>query len=1783
MKELLKIVCIIIASCLLHSFTNAQDKKSSSELRKLADEHFENKEFSKAKEYYSQLTTFFPRDPYYNYRFGACMLKVDSDKKFPLKYLEYAVSRPEVDAEAFFYLGRGYHLNYRFREAVTYYNQFKEKGSSKSQKELEVDQQITQCENGLKLLVNISEPKVLQRRKLEETNFYLSYRLPNIGVKYLKVPAELRSPYDNKIGFEPIMYRNSKSDTILFGSYGPDKDNGKDIYMVILREDGSTSEKIRLPGNINTSEDEDFPFLHPNGVDLFFASKGHNSMGGYDIFHSTYNAASRSWSDPENLDYAINTPDNDFMYVVDDSAGVVYFTSDRNNDFGKVTVFKINPERTPFQFSILSGVFSAENTNSATIVVQDAETKEEVGKYSSGKNDGAYLMRLKNGGKYEFLVEPIGSPVTYSGLVELPMLKKMRPLKQEMQIVKEGETERLVITNLFEEEMTEADEKLMAEELLRAANIGEGIGETEVEIQFVDIDLSNEEIVAQLDTKSKRLREESALLMERSAVAYELVQEKNNLVKADLGQIKQLETEIGTDSSSAENIKKLEELAVIKKDARVHTNEAAIALGFAQELEDIATEREQAASAIEDKLESINSAISSDDRKTTVELYQETEAIETAEGDGVDLAFKALKEKAEDKRKVAQEVHRNAEDLYSSEADIKDDISHYRGQANQTRDKQLKKSLEAEVEELELELEQNKTAAKLEMDRAVELEAEAQEYEKRLAVAEEIFNSVNSTLKPSLPIASVNKADLENEVVGYLEDTEEYDEYIEHDPNILAKLDGVGSNDSSDSSENGTIDGSDLVVESDGGNDSDTTGLGQWDELANSDVNGTNGTEAIEDIPVLIGGADFSIESSPYESTYESQLSDIASTSDEQEKLTAEKAIQQNWLSSINEEISSLQTEMANTPDATNKAQVEQKLARLESEASTKQSRIETLDQQLAAFEPVVDNIPSDTNDVEQGNDIVPEEYLAYNTVKDLEDKYFFEMEEAGKIADEKDRIERQNEIQQDYLNDIEVEKDGLKEEQKVLSSGDDRYKEIGDEIAALEAISGRKETFIAENTAKLAAIAGGGVAIADNTEVPGVDATNESTPTENPTTENTEDSNVEQFDPVELEKLMADASYQGEYKQLMSNAGQISDPIEKAESEQNVMNSWVNSIEAEIKTLENEKDDIEDEAAVAKIDTKIALLSEQKQDLETQSDDKKDEIKRLTKLAKAEAKKAEEDAANNVDLASNATEEATTDNTEEAANNASTENTSQEDSAMPTELPKGVTPSVPETNAELLAIATPKAVPFMSSVGGGDTEDPKDNAKVKAEQKKLQELNTQLDNAKKRKQKKALNAQIDEQIKKLARARAEAKVIYEKNEKIQAAEMQAINDPKAQLMSVGYADEVSDKVDAADLMEEEVRELENQLGETKKKKHRRKLEAQIAGKKDSASFARFEAGIAQQTLTEMEAAELNALKEGSAFGKQLVVEVPEYNANLSQEEINEVESSEAYKTYAKDKSTYERRIQEATVLYESADKKEAEAKTLLADADEILNGLDAIPEQDQPEALAHADQLRVQAKQLLQEAADERTEANTLNKDGFFTMNMANKKLVALENTILRDHIIAYTAGSFEKKDTTKVSGTGLADAAQEDDPLNRPKRKDPNDTRTVDATPKIITVDNVDVVPVNLTEQIFIKPAQQVAVYSEEKPIPVNTKMPDGVVFKVQVGAFRNPIPQETFKGFAPITGETTASGLMRYTAGLFKDFNKANGAKNEIRGMGYNDAFVVAYRDGNRISVLQMHARF
>jgi len=157
---------------------------------------------------------------------------------------------------------------------------------------------------------------------------HFSEKMPlplSINSKYQEIAASL-SPDEKQLFFV------SNRKDINFG--------GHDIYLSQRTRSGKWNTPLNIGNQINSPYDENFVFLHSDGKTLYFSSKGHSSMGGYDIFKSEYDAQSKTWQKPLNMGYPINTPADDAYFVLTADGKTAYFASNRDGGVGNFDIYK---------------------------------------------------------------------------------------------------------------------------------------------------------------------------------------------------------------------------------------------------------------------------------------------------------------------------------------------------------------------------------------------------------------------------------------------------------------------------------------------------------------------------------------------------------------------------------------------------------------------------------------------------------------------------------------------------------------------------------------------------------------------------------------------------------------------------------------------------------------------------------------------------------------------------------------------------------------------------------------------------------------------------------------------------------------------------------------------------------------------------------------------------------------------------------------------------------------------------------------------------------------------------------------------------------------------------------------------------------------------------------------------------------------------------------------------------------------------------------------------------
>ena len=585
--NLFRLLSFIVLLTAAQSVSYAQ--QTEADVKVQADKLFEEEKYVDATPLYSRLLALNPRSYDYNYRFGTCLLYNSYKKQDAFKYLNYAVTDASTDINAYYFLGKAYHLNYQFNEAIKNYELYKQKAGGKPKSTFEVDRQIEMCQNGKRLLTTISDLVVLQKTETNAKDFFRLYKLPeHIGGDII-VAADFQSKVDKKKGYVPIIHFPAQSNsTIYYASYGESDTGQKDIYMRRKLPDGSWSLPQVVGGSVNTKFDEDFPFMQAGSNYLYFCSKGHNSMGGYDIFRSKLDVENNTFGVPENMDFAISSPDNDLFFVVDSLDNNAYFASTRQSSNGNIHVYKVRVTRVPLQLAVVKGNFASTihpENKKISVTVTDYASGEKIGTFSSNEK-GSYLITFPKGGKYTYEMKVEGSTLSHKYLVSIPFTKEFKPLKQKILEETLDNAEVVRVVDLFNEEV-EDPAGVLAEVIKQRSELNPNADQFDLE--QLDANKENSKILAELGFENAGPGEIVAVFEELENKQEEKVKTNENLTNGALNQASDKLDQAAKNQEEAKNLvnranaaptkeqkfelltqaqEKIEEATELKNDAR---------------------------------------------------------------------------------------------------------------------------------------------------------------------------------------------------------------------------------------------------------------------------------------------------------------------------------------------------------------------------------------------------------------------------------------------------------------------------------------------------------------------------------------------------------------------------------------------------------------------------------------------------------------------------------------------------------------------------------------------------------------------------------------------------------------------------------------------------------------------------------------------------------------------------------------------------------------------------------------------------------------------------------------------------------------------------------------------------------------------------------------------------------------------------------------------------------------------------------------------------------------
>ena len=1782
-----KTLVIALWAMFVGQISTAQ-KGSEDQLIQDATAYFEQGAYLKAFPLYSQLVSLYPNHAEYAFKFGACAIYGDADKTKAVRYLNSAISKSVNDPEVYYFLGKAYHLNYQFKDAITAYENYVRYAGEKAPRKAETLRQIETCIYGANLLSNIKDITVISKTETDKANFFRYFNLEAIGGKILTVPDALKSKEDLKSTTPGVIHYPGNGTTIYFSSYGKNASNGKDIYKAQVLPDGTFSEPEKLKGDVNTKYDEDFCFMHSDGRTLYFASKGHNSMGGYDIFKSVYDPTTGEFGTAVNLDFAINTPDDDIFYIADSLNQRAYFASGRSSDLDHLNVYNVMVETTPLQVVYLKGTFVSEidpEQHKIGIKIIESNTTRSVCDGSSNSSNGEYVVYVPKSGQYTYKVVTENSPTVHEVSVKIPSFDKPVALRQEMRLINEGGKERIIINNYFDTPLDE-DLSVLAAEMLRRKSVLDvnssdapmvSLTKTEVkkedELRTFDQNMDNATVAAGFEGGSvssitsemkselnviNRFVQESDTKRNNS-LAY--ARKKQKETEAALAEAEAIRKALPTEITTEEEIGKLRRMVELTKQAEALQLEAQSAYNTAQAISTFKESETARANALQASIASIDQAQQANNYDATVAALTAEKDRRTAIRNGVEGS-------------PIEQMSAKTKSLENERAKMETQLTTLR-ETEKSKNRQVTRLKEyiadPGIKQADKAAYQNELAT---------AESELQIIRRDLSKQLDTFNKSEETIAASYAEAAFFKmvnddssAGLATEDMVRLTPTERdllgmsidaLDTRVSQlevtDPQMLAMLGEQAGAERS---------GPEVAL--------NTTG---------SEVKTTAVIPTVEATPQPLTG-----ETAQLRSITEERLAIVNTRS---ELAPARTMILRDAFNETNEKIAMLEAKLL---DGQISAAERGTLENMKSYQSV-------LAQDLAAAEAASPEVSSE--DVREVCKVVSPNYET--TLLAIENEDLNEIERAEKrMAYKSGMIQQINQRQLantrslKTLNINSSDENSLKELERLGNEDVQMAAALESLMAEANHVTPLQAGFELENKS-----------IIESDEV---------------------------FSKKLEDQLVLGDQYLASLQSFESRLLQTMNNATPAEREQ---------LEIELQSIAEQRQIVEAKQIAYRHDLELAASASDPAESEVIADSVAavtvDELNPLANPAQPENNntlRVEETAVNEVVETTSPAAEAATENevakneattevestvvTEEASKSTVTENTSAENAA--TTVSDAAINTV-KTEVTETTVTEEVNVPVQTAENATAVASEATNAATETTEATTSESNSVEVEAK--------------EIKQLFAPKEEVNSIF-------AYETAMFEDMVAKYPKISTRLNNREQIQQ---LNDEIFILEGEMEVTKNESALKKLDVKAEQLYLKRSMLEIEnAGVVADMTREEYNNELSKTNEEIALKQDQInerVQVRDEIARLKRESDMNMEAAVKLREQARpiyddiERADYYRQayalealaidqqrqiqgicanmemltkytepqlamLKTGTVpaeLKEEAATAEVSKSVETANTNEVSN---AAYEQAMAENAAVAGKTEAPANEPAKvEAATENPIANAaaVSSTETVTAAPASESNNTVEQTPSTD--VAKTEQPTATATTTSESGLTYTTRAESADPsksvvveekptaapvtVTETKQSESAPAATVAAANVPAASEARAKASANAADYYYSMPSEVVAdlfaktargVYSDARPIPIDMEMPKGVYYKVQIGAFRNDIPQNLYDQFAPISGERLNTGITRYTAGFFVQFEGAKDVKQQIRALGYSDAFIVAYRDGKRIPLYEAAA--
>ena len=289
---------------------------------------FTDGKFAEAKPVFKRLVKQSPSNTNYNFWYGACCYET-GELMEAVPYLEKAAARKVING--YLYLSRAYYDLYRFDEAIENLEEHIYWLERKKRDTANAEELMVKLRKGANMIRGVENIVVVDSFVVDKQHFLEAYKLSPESGRLIMAQDSACTAYTNEMGDKSIYAQR-------------DADGNSSLYASIKMIDKWSRPELQKGLDEQLSQ-FNYPFMNSDGITLYFAAKGDESMGGYDIFITRADSENNTYLKPDNIGLPFNSPANDYMYAIDEYNNLGWFASDRYQPEGNVCVYVFVPNQ----------------------------------------------------------------------------------------------------------------------------------------------------------------------------------------------------------------------------------------------------------------------------------------------------------------------------------------------------------------------------------------------------------------------------------------------------------------------------------------------------------------------------------------------------------------------------------------------------------------------------------------------------------------------------------------------------------------------------------------------------------------------------------------------------------------------------------------------------------------------------------------------------------------------------------------------------------------------------------------------------------------------------------------------------------------------------------------------------------------------------------------------------------------------------------------------------------------------------------------------------------------------------------------------------------------------------------------------------------------------------------------------------------------------------------------------------------------------------------------------